>query len=402
MQLKATTAAGLEDVLLQELHILGATAAKRQKGLISFDGDFGLLYSACLRLRTATRVLVPVASSRVTDQDDLYRLGRSVNWMDWFSLDNTFSIDHSVHSRIFSNSQFAALKLKDAICDAFRDRTGKRPSVSLKDPDVRIHLHINEQECTISMDGAGSSLSRRGYRLQAAEAPLSEALAAGLVLLADPDFNLPFYDFMCGSGTIPLEAYMIKHDLACGAFRPRYAFENWKNFDSKRFNGILSEERAKWDQVSSREDHGSEATHRPSVKEDRNLQSESEPAAYDWIRGTDSSAEAIKAAKNNRRNLTLTSSDVAFETLTAEQISDLPEAGTAIINPPYGERLSLEDAAAFYKELGDIMKRSFKGWQVWVLSGNLEAFKGIGLKPSKKISLFNGPLACSFRRFDMY
>ncbi|MEQ8350716.1 MAG: THUMP domain-containing protein [Leptospiraceae bacterium] len=385
LSLKATTLRGLEEVLMEELKNLGASNLDRQHGAVLFSGDFELLYRCCIRLRSAVRVLMILSTTRIADQQDLYDLGRSISWNDWFSVSNSIAVDAAVHSRIFSNSHYAALKLKDAVCDEFRSGQGKRPDVSIREADIRIHLHIHEQDCTISLDGAGGSLHRRGYRAQSDLAPISEVLAAGMVQLASPNWENPFLDFMCGSGTIPMEAYMIRKNLAPGVFRKKMAFENWKTYFEKSHRSILAQEKGQWTEAQkSRADSATEQT-------DTAL-----------IRGSDRSAKAIEIAKSNRKILGLGSQDIFFETRKAETIQDLSESGTAIINPPYGERLSLEDAAAFYKDLGDIMKASFKGWTVWVLSANLEAFKRIGLKPSKKVTLFNGPLECSFRRFDMY
>ena len=385
LRLKATTLRGLEDVLLQELTDLGARDLDRQHGAVLFSGDYDLLYRCCLCLRSAVRVLMILSSSRIGDQKDLYDLGRSIPWNQWFSVSNSIAVDAAVHSRIFSNSHYAALKLKDAVCDEFRSRTCKRPDVSVKEADIRIHLHLHEQDCTISLDAGGGSLHRRGYRAQSDLAPLSEVLAAGMVLLARPDWQKPFLDFMCGSGTIPMEAYMIRNGLAPGIFRKTMSFQNWKTYFEKSHRTSLAEEKGKWTELEKR-------------KEGQGMAEDGKP----WIRGSDQSAKAIEIAKSNRKILGLSADDILFETTDAASIRELPESGLAIINPPYGERLSLEDASAFYKQLGDTMKASFKGWTVWVLSANLEAFKRIGLKPSAKINLYNGPLECSYRRFDMY
>lgn len=385
LRLKATTLRGLEEILMQELADLGARDLDRQHGAVLFSGDFDLLYRCCICLRSAVRVLMILSTTRIGDQKDLYDLGRSIPWNQWFSVTHSIAVDAAVHSRIFSNSHYAALKLKDAVCDEFRSRTGKRPDVSVREADIRIHLHLHEQDCSISLDAAGGSLHRRGYRAQSDIAPLSEVLAAGMVMLANPDWDEPFLDFMCGSGTIPMEAFMLRNRLAPGIFRKKMAFENWKTYFEKAHRTVLAEEKGKWTAQENRKDS-------LPVTEERKP----------WIRGSDRSAKAIEIAKSNRKILGLSAEDILFETSEATELEELPERGLAIINPPYGERLSLEDASAYYKNLGDTMKGKFKGWTVWVLSANLEAFKRIGLKPTRKITLYNGPLECSYRRFDMY
>jgi len=434
LKLKATTLRGLEDVLVQELQTLGAKNVDKQHGAVLFSGDFELMYRCCYRLRTAVRVLLQLASTRIADQKDLYDLGRSVSWNELFAVNKTIAVDSAVHSRIFSNSHYAALKLKDAVCDEFRSKTGKRPDVSLKEADIRIHLHIHEQDCTISLDAAGGSLHRRGYRVRADIAPLSEVLAAGMVLLAEPDPEKPFYDFMCGSGTLPIEAFMIRYDLPCGVFREVHAFENWRNYFEKTHRTVRQQEKGRWTEFLKKSfsqsgsdipdnppapltdatgtgNEQSEATDQP-VTEEKIVVADSQegrlsaPGQSPLFRGSDRSWKAMEIAKSNRKAMGLTSSHILFETRDAFSdafsIAEPGAGGTAIINPPYGERMSLEDAAAFYKELGDTMKRSFKGWSVWVLSSNKEAMKRIGLKPSKKLTLYNGPLECTYRRYDMY
>lgn len=387
-RLKAITMRGLEDVLAREIQELGGQQVQPGRAVVTFRGDLSLLYRSCLYLHSAIRVLLELGSTRIADQGDLYTFGRSLPWTDWFSPRNTIAVESAVYSRIFSNSHFAALKLKDAVCDEFKARIGNRPDVAVRNPDINIHLHIHEQDCSISLDAAGGALHRRGYRTETDQAPLSEVLAAGMIQIASPDWSLPFYDFMCGSGTIPIEAFMIREGLAPNLLRSM-AFEKWTIYSKQEHEKWLSQAKSEWSRACTAQ--------KGERKENR-----SQKADRPMVRGSDQSSRAIDVAKSNGKNLNLTSQQVLFETGKAEQISNLEPEGTAIINPPYGERLSLDDAARYYKELGNILKHSFKGWTVWILSSNKEGLKSIGLKASRKVTLFNGPLECSFRRYDIY
>jgi putative N6-adenine-specific DNA methylase len=372
MQLVATTFQGLEEILAGELAALGATDITIKKRAVTFEGDQLLLYAANIHLTTALRVLKPIANFQADTPEELYDQAKSIEWEQYLSLDTTFSIDFAIHSEYFTHTQYAALKVKDAIADRFRERLGKRPSVNVRGAAIPIHLHIDENEVDISLNSSGEPLFKRGYRQGQHKAPLSEVLAAGLIRLSGWDGKTPFYDPMCGSGTLPIEAGLFALKMAPGLIRKDFAFKNWPDFHDKMYRQLLIDAQAgaEWDK--------------------RVLITASDQDAASVVQAT----ENCKAAKLEGM---LSVFRKSFE------LAEPPKTpGVAIINPPYGERLKPEDVIAFYKMIGDTLKRHYAGWTVWVLTSNMEAAKFIGLRPSRKIHLFNGPLECRFLRFDMY
>jgi putative N6-adenine-specific DNA methylase len=367
----AKTHQGLEDVLIEELKNLGAEDIIKHTRAVSYKGDLELLYKSNLLLRTALRILVPIHTFRATNETWLYRGVQDVNWSDYLSENGTIALDSSVNSPIFKNSQYVFLKAKDAIVDQFRNKTGIRPSVDLDDPTVRVNVYIQDSEVILSLDSSGSSLHRRGYRLDVNEAPLNEALAAGLILLSGWNGKSNFLDPMCGSGTLLIEAAMIAYNIAPNMKRKKFGFMNWKDYDKILWEKIY-EDALK------------------NIKE------------FDYkIAGSDISPESVRIARNNVRGAGFADKiDIARK----DFIKLDPPAGktTIVMNPPYGERMVPEDINVLYKSIGDTLKQKYAGSEAWILSSATEAFKFIGLKPSKKLNFHAGPLQLKFNQYKMY
>lgn len=367
----AKTFRGLEDVLVKELNDLGALKVQKKTRMVEFVGDKKLMYKANFHLRTALRILKPIAEFKVKDENELYTSIQTLDWSKIFSNEETFAIDSVVNSDFFSHSKYVALKVKDAIADQFRDKFGKRPYVDTNDPDVRINVHISNNICTISLDSSGESLHKRGYRTKTTKAPLNEILAAGMILLSGWDKKSTFIDPMCGSGTLLIEAAMIANGIPPGIYREKFGFETWNDFDSELFEEIQEEEY---------EAEGSE------IK----------------VLGSDVSEIAIRFTKQNVANASLNKKiDLLIKPIEGYNPPD-PENGIVITNPPYGERIKKNEINNFYKVLGDTFKSSFQGYTIWMISSNFEAIKNIGLHPTKKITLFNGPLECKFLEYKIY
>ena len=367
----AKTFRGLEDVLHNELENLGATNLIKGNRMVEFTGNQEMLYKANFHLRTALKILKPIFEFKVKNEDELYKSIQTIDWSNYFDLKNTFSVDSVVFSNNFSHTKYVALKVKDAIVDQFRDKFGKRPYVDVDDPDLRINIHISNDLCTVSLDSSGESLHKRGYRIKTNKAPLNEVLAAGMILLSGWDRKSLFIDPMCGSGTILIEAAMMAHNIPPGLYRKKFGFETWKDFDNELLEDIYEEES-------------------PENKIDIN------------IIGADISEIATRISLENIENAAL-KRKIDLITKPIEDFNPpKDEIGTIITNPPYGERLKKNEINDFYKSLGDKFKKSFKGYNIWMLSSNFEAIKNIGLHPSKKMTLFNGALECKFLNYEIY
>ena len=377
----AKTFKGLEEVLAQELTELGANDIQLQRRAVKFSGDKALLYKANLCLRTALRVLVPVASFKAKDTDALYEQVKHIDWSQFMSADSTFAIDATVYSDFFRNSRFVTYRTKDAIADYWTEQSGKRPNVRLEDADLMINVHISQDYVTVSLDSSGESLHKRGYRVATTEAPINEALAAGMLLLAGWKGQSDFYDPMCGSGTLPIEAALIAKNIAPGLFRKSFAFEKWRDFDAELWNDIYNDD--------SRE---REFTH--------------------TIYGSDTSFYAIQQAEKNVRSAGMSKvielKQIRMEELKVETKDEMvnskcPNGKLIMINPPYGERLaSNKDMERLYGAISTALKHNFTGATAWIISSNEAAMKCIGLKPSKKYRLLNGELDCQFNRYDLF
>jgi len=367
----AKTISGLEEVLKDELDAMGAVNSQLLKRAVTFQGNRELLYQANYSCRTALRILKPVLAFSLVKQEDLYQNIYDFKWEDWLQSDQTLAVDAVNSTSVFTNTQYISLKTKDAIVDRLRDKTGSRPSVSLDNPDLRINVHIYKENCTVSLDSSGMSLHKRGYRRNQGIAPLSEVLAAGLVILSGWDKNSLFYDPMCGSGTILIEAAMAAKAIPAGYFRDDFGFMKWADYDA----GL-------WSSVKE--------------KEDAKIIRNSVP-----IFGSDISSRVIENAKENLDFANLLE-DITIKKTSFEDADAPGEKGTIVCNPPYDERLQLDDSIGFYKMIGDVLKKKYKGYTAWFISSDLKALKFIGLHPSKKIILYNGPLECRFVKFELY
>jgi putative N6-adenine-specific DNA methylase len=368
----ARTIRGLEAGLARELADIGATNIQEQNRAVTFYGNQATLYGANLSLRTALRILKPIHSFKIETQQDLYRKMRDYDWSRFLQTSDTLAIDTAVYSPIFSNSLFVAMKAKDAIVDQFRDRTGQRPSVDLEHPTLRLHLHLQNKSCTVSLDSSGESLHRRGYRTEAMQAPINEVLAAGLIALSEWNRSDPFIDPMCGAGTIAIEAALLAWNMAPGLSRKHFGFMNWPDYDAKL-----------WEQVR-------QAALAAVTRE--------APTVF----AADVSARAIRIAQTNLELSGLPADAVQFEIGPLDQYRPPPGPGTVVMNPPYGERLRKDDIELFYKSIGDRLKQAYSGYTAWILSSNMEALKRVGLQAARKITLFNGPLECSYRKYELY
>ena len=369
-ELIAKTFMGLEPVLAKELAQLGASDVQVGRRMVSFMGDKELMYRANFQLHTAIRILKPIKHFKALSADDVYDGVKDIDWSEYIGLEKTFAVDSVVFSEEFRHSKFVAYKVKDAIVDQFRERTGKRPNISISNPDIRLHIHIAEDKCTLCLDSSGESLHRRGYRQESVEAPLNEVLAAGMILMTGWQGDCDFIDPMCGSGTLLIEAALIAHNMAPGLFRKEYAFEKWPDFDADLFDKIYN------DDSQEREFHH-------------------------HIYGYDIDIKAVNTARLNAKAAGLTS-DITIEEQDFKDFVKPREKSIIVCNPPYGERISTPDLLGTYKMIGERLKHQFTGNDAWILSYREECFEQIGLKPSIKIPLFNGSLECEFRKYQMF
>ena len=368
----AKTFKGLEEVLAQELIELGANDVQLERRAVSFRGDKALLYRANLCLRTAIRILVPIASFKAKDTDALYEQVKALNWSRYMTADQTFAIDATIYSESFRNSRFVTYRVKDAIADYWIDKAHKRPSVSTQIPDILLNVHVANEQVTISLDSSGESLHKRGYRVATTEAPISEVLAAGMLLLAGWKGQSDFYDPMCGSGTLLIEAALIARNIAPGVFRSSFAFEKWPDFDADLWNDIYNDD-----------SNEREFNHR--------------------IYGSDASFYAIQQATKNVKSAGV-AKDIELKQIRMEEIREVHAEGALVmLNPPYGERLkSNKEMEDLYSAIGATLKHQFTGSTAWIISSNVEAMKCIGLKPSKKYHLLNGELDCQFNKYELF
>ena len=366
----AKTFQGLEEVLAEELTVLGASDVQIGRRMVSFSGDKEMMYRANFCLRTATRILKPIKEFNAKNADEVYDAIKNIVWEDYMDVNNTFAIDSVVFSNEFRHSMFVSYKVKDAIVDYFRDKTGKRPSVRIHRPDISLNIHIAETRCTLSLDSSGESLHRRGYRQEAVEAPLNEVLAAGMILQAGWKGETDFIDPMCGSGTIPIEAALIARNIAPGLFRKEFAFERWVDFDKELFEEVYNDD--------SQE---REFNHK--------------------IYANDNNPNAIEIASRNIKAAGV-SKDIELALKPIQRLEQPTEPTLMITNPPYGERISTDDILGLYEVIGERLKHAFLGNTAWILSYREECFVKIGLRPSLKLPLFNGPLECEIRKYEIF
>jgi putative N6-adenine-specific DNA methylase len=368
-EMVAKTFHGLEEVLAAEIRELGGKDIEILNRAVRYRGDKSLLYKSNLYLRTAIRILVPVIQSEIKNQIDLYNRVRDYEWEKHLHAGMTMAMDTFLNSSAFSNSQFVSLKTKDAIVDRIRDKFNRRPSISKDNPDLFINIHLAGNQLTVSVDTSGASLHKRGYRKADVEAPLNEVLAAGMILLTGWKGETDFYDPMCGSGTLGIEAALIARKIPPGMFRKQYGFEKSPDFEADLFEEIFENvEEQKWE--------GN-------------------------IFCSDISKQAIQAAMKNAREASV-HKNIQFLGVNFDSYPVVEKKSLAVINPPYGQRIVKPEIVSFYKSIGNTMKRSFAGSEVWMISSNLEALKFIGLKPSAKYKLFNGALECLYNRYTIY
>ncbi|AEH02590.1 class I SAM-dependent RNA methyltransferase [Lacinutrix sp. 5H-3-7-4] len=367
----AKTLFGFEDLLARELTQLGAMQVKTGVRNVSFVGDKGFMYKANLAIRTAIKILKPIRTFKVSSEKDLYSQVYKMNWSKYLKSSGSLAIDATVHSKVFTHSQYTALKVKDAIVDKFRDETGERPNVDLRFPDLKINVHIDRSICTISLDTSGESLHKRGYKTATNIAPINEVLAAGMIMLSGWDGQSDFMDPMCGSGTVLAEAAMIACNIPPNLMRKEFAFERWNDWDVELFEKIEES----------------------LLKKTRDF--------HYKILGYDKSPSAVTKAKDNVKNAHLDE----FITIKHEDFFKTQKAGDnklhMVFNPPYGERLDIE-MESFYKNIGDTLKQGYPNTNAWFITSNLDAIKHVGLRPSRKIKLMNAKLESRLVKYEMY
>ena len=372
----AKTFKGLEQVLAEELVQLGANNVQVERRAVSFTGDLRMLYTANMCLRTASRVLVPIASFKAKNADDIYAQVKALDWSQYMTLKTTFQIDATVYSDFFRHSQFVTYRVKDAIVDYWMEKENARPSVKLEGADLYLNIHIAADRVTLSLDSSGESLHKRGYRVANTQAPINEALAAGMLLLAGWKGQSDLYDPMCGSGTLLIEAALIARNIAPGVYRQGFAFEKWANFDADL-----------WDEVYNDDSRERVFKHK--------------------IYGSDAGFYAAQAAQKNIQSAGL-QRDIEVRQVRIQELRLVDEArnmdgALVMINPPYGERLSQDkDVLRLYQDMGTALKHQFSGATAWVISSNEEALKCIGLRPAKRIHLVNGDLECLFNQYVLF
>ena len=368
----AKTVFGLEEILADELKAIGAGNINPMNRSVEFTGDMAILYKANLHLRCAGRILKPILSFKASHKSKYYKEIQKLNWSDYIGLRQTFAIDAIVFNSCFDNSLYAAQLAKDAIVDQFRKDTGKRPSIDKEDPDIRINLYMNNNEVTLSLDSSNIPLHKRGYRSSGGKAPINEILAAGIIYLTGWDCQSAFFDGMCGSGTFVIEAALKARNIAPGLIRKQFGFMKWKDYNRSLFKKIS-------------------ANALENIKESLPVK----------IIGSDMNKAILKEAKSNARRAGV-ENDITFDTKKFEDQTPPEQPGILVINPPYGERMPLDEISQFYKMIGDCLKQKYSGYEAFILTGNMKAAKSIGLRTSRRIQLYNGPIECRLLKFDIY
>ena len=370
LQIQIKTFFGLEEILAEEVKKLGGRKVEIKNRAVNCEGDLGFLYKINYSCRTALKILVPIKSFKAFDADRFYDRLFDVQWDEYMSIDQSFAIDATINSERFSHSQFMTLKMKDAIVDFFKMKYRDRPNVDSKNPDIKFHLHIDRELVSISLDSSGDPLFKRGYRQMQTEAPINEVLASGLLQIAGWDGKGNFLDPMCGSGTLLVEAAMIAMDLPAQIFRKKFAFQNWKNYDAELFTTIKE----------FRINRVKEFTGK--------------------IVGYDIDLKALNVARTNIEAAEL---EDVIEVKKQNFFESKKELFPLLVvfNPPYNERISIE-VEDFYKKIGDTFKQNYPNTLAWLITSDLEATKKIGLRPSRRVKLFNGKLETRFLQYVMY
>lgn len=365
------TMAGLEEILGEELKKLGASNIEILNRAVKASATQKTIYRINLCSYFALRVLIPLREDIIHNEEHLYISVKRIEWNEFIDADQTLVVRSSVNSEYFTNSHYVELKTKDAIVDQFKARTGKRPDVDLVQPDLSVNVHIFKNKLTISLDASGDSLHKRGYRISSTVAPINEVLAAGLVKLSGWDGQTTFLDPMCGSGTILAEAILQRLNIPPQDITRNFAFQNWKEYDANIWEEIVEE--AMSQQLT-----------------DKTFK----------VYGSDNFAKAVRSAEYNLAEAGL----AQYVEITEKDFHDYQNMENVflIFNPPYDLRIETDDIIETYKMIGDTLKQKFKNSTAWIISGNISALKRVGLRPSKKISLFNGPIESKFHKFEMY
>ncbi|MCL4107834.1 UNVERIFIED_CONTAM: hypothetical protein GTU68_027219 [Idotea baltica] len=363
--------AGLEEVLAEELRNIGASEIEIGQRAVKYYGDKKVMYRSNLELRTALRILMPISRFRARNEVDLYNGVKKVFWDRYIRKGQTIAVNSAISSDYFNHSHYVALKTKDSIVDQLRDRWGERPDVDVENADIRINTHIHRDRVTISMDSSGTSLHKRGYRMEAVEAPINEVLAAGLLLLSDWDKETNLYDPMCGSGSFLCEAARMAINHPPQSYDREYAFMNWKGYESETWDEIVAESKSKVKPLDI------------------------------TVKGFDLDQSSVNASLYNIAEAGLRGL-VEVDKIDFFENMEIPSGSFVIINPPYDIRLKQDNIIDFFKQIGDHMKTNMPGTTVWIISSNIQALKLLGLKPSRKFNLFNGPNPAKFHKFELY
>lgn len=368
--MQAKTFFGFENILADELKALGAADVSIKNRLVEFYGDLGFLYKANYSLTTALRILKPIHSFSVRNETQLYERFKKFDWENYIDLNQSFVIDATVHSDYFTHSQYAALKMKDALADRFQQKFGKRPSVDKDNPSIRFNLHISHDKVTLSLDSSGESLHKRGYKTGQGRAPINEVLAAGLLKIAGWEGKGNLLDPMCGSGTILTEAAMMAANIPPQLHRSHFSFQNWKDYDQDLFEKIKETRLNRITEFNGK------------------------------IVGYDTDISVLEIAQGNIENAGLDDFIDVYKKDFFKTEKDLFPV-LIVFNPPYNERLE-SDNELLYKSIGDTLKNNYPNTFAWFITSDLSAKKYVGLRPSKKVKVFNGKLECDFLRYDIY
>ena len=383
----AKTFQGLEEVLAKELTQLGANNIEIGKRMVSFTGDQEMLYRANFCLRTAVRVLKPIKEFQAQDADEVYEAVKQMPWDQYMDEKTTFLVDSVVYSENFRHSKFVSYRVKDAVADYFREKTGNRPNVSLSDPDLRISVHISETDVTIALDSSGESLHKRGYRTGTVAAPINEVLAAGMILLTGWDGQCDFIDPFCGSGTIAIEAALIAQNIYPGVFREEFGFERWRDFDEDLLERIYNDDSQERD--FDYKIYGYDINRQAVAIAQDNVRSAGVGKIVDIQQ-----QDFYEFEWNGTRSVSVEEDD--------EAVGDMHRPAIIVTNPPYGERITTDDILELYETIGQRLKQQFVGNEAWILSYHYDCFDRIGLRPSTKYALYNGALPCEFRKYQVF
>ena len=367
----AKTLYGLEELLAQELRRLGASRVEIGTRNVTFEGDTGFMYKANLCCRTAIKILKPISSFNVFTEDDIYKKVYDIPWEKYMDVDGSLAVDATVFSKQFTHSKYISLKTKDAIVDRFRDKEGRRPDVDLDHPTLRVNIHIDRNICTLSLDSSGQSLHKRGYKVASTMAPINEVLAAGMIMLSGWSGQCNFLDPMCGSGTLLTEAAMIACNIPPNLNREEFGFENWPDFDVDLYELIEN----------------------AALKKIKDF--------HFKIEGFDIEADIVSKAKENIKSANLQEFISVRKQDFFESKKENDNSLFIVFNPPYDERLQV-DAEKLYTSIGATLKHGYPGTQAWMITSNMEALKHVGLRPSRRIRLYNGKLESKLVKYEMY